>query len=505
VTGDPQPTPKVTPYLLRRAADLCSRRLAQEYGGEFGSEDPVNRGRVRDTFLDAARTAHALGGALADAPWRVPPGLDAEEVAVVEQAVHWYCHLFGDRAVALADHDLDRPSEVDGIDVRLGGWVDLTVVGEDGTKELRQLDFWGGRVPGNPLDQWNVRLAMLRLAEWIGDAPCTVSWSDLLHGVRRERVVDPNLVLPQIREELDEMLAVVAARVASPQPEPGLDCASCRFLKGCTEFPKAITVRTRRNDVRPGVLSMNPSAVEAWHRCPRLWRSKHLFAVPESDSGAPGVHGQLVHDLLRQLHRDGPCDVPARIDDLVTGHGASDRVHAELMDHARRCPKGAQGFGHEITRARLYARYPNFLASARIDAAWIHNGLLDVRDYKTGSAWHSRVADDPRARVQAWVMAPIAEARGLQLRIRYEHLAAEIDDDPDDWAPDADDLMAVQDELVALVTAIREETEWRGVNDVDTCRTCEYRSICPDSAVPGEPAWPRVEVDHDLDAGMEMG
>jgi hypothetical protein len=161
---------------------------------------------------------------------------------------------------------------------------------------------------------------------------------------------------------------------------------------------------------------------------------------------------------------------------------------------------GADALGHEITRARLFARYPNFLASARIDAAWIHDGMLDVRDYKTGSAWHTRVADDPRARVQAWVMAPIADARALQLRLRYEHLAAEIDDDPDDWTPDADDLALVEHELVTLVTAIRDESEWRGVADAETCRTCRYRSICPDSAAPGLAEWPRVDDDIDTDA-----
>src|SRR5262249_7451431 len=132
-----------------------------------------------------------LGGPLASAPWRVAPGLDPEEIAVVEQAAHWYCHLFGDRAVSLADHDLDRPSEIDDLDVRIGGWVDLTVAGDDGMKELRQVDLWGGRIPDEPLDEWNVRLALLRLAAWVGDDPIRVSWTDLLHGVRRETTVDP--------------------------------------------------------------------------------------------------------------------------------------------------------------------------------------------------------------------------------------------------------------------------------------------------------------------------
>ena len=32
--------------------------------------------------------------------------------------------------------------------------------------------------------------------------------------------------------------------------------------------------------------------------------------------------------------------------------------------------------------------------------------------------------------------------------------------------------------------------EFVGVHDGDICRTCAYRSICPDSASAGTPTWP---------------
>ncbi len=125
-----------------------------------------------------------------------------------------------------------------------------------------------------------------------------------------------------------------------------------------------------------------------------------------------------------------------------------------------------------------------------------------MRDYKTGGASTERVADDRRARLQAWVMAPVAEALGLRLRIRYEQLASEIDDDPEEWEPDDDDLDAVFDELVRMVDAARTEDAWAGVADQAVCGWCRYRSICPDSAAPGVPGWPRVELDPDaLEAG----
>ena len=502
----PAPTPKVTPYLLRRAGDLCPRRLDHEYRGEAGNRDPVNRGRVRAAFLDAARTAHTLDERLPAPPWRLPSGLTPEEAAVFEQAVHWYSRLFGDRIVTLFDHDQDRPTEIrrsdapgaDGPDLRLGGWVDLTVVDADGRKELRQLDFWARTAPVDLLDDWGVRLALLRLGDWLGTAPVLVSWTDLLRGVRREIELDPTETVARARTDLGARVDELRERAGTGAVEHGVDCPTCAFHKGCPEFPRAMVVGTmRRDSLLPGVISITPSSIEAWGRCRRGWRDQYVLAVPPSDDTTPGVHGQQVHDLLRLLHQQGPCDDPARIDDVVAAHGGSARVHAEISDHARRCPTDAASYGHEFTRVRLRSRAPSFVASARIDAAWIRDGLLDVRDYKTGGSYHERVADDARARLQAWVMAPVADALGLRLRLRYEHLAAEIVDDPEEWEPDAEELDAVDAELVALVAEMRAETEWQGIADPGTCRTCRYRSICPDSAAPGAPGWPRVDDDPD--------
>lgn len=494
---EPPPSPRITPYLLRRAGDLCPRRLACDMTGEAGSSDPVNRGRVRDAFLLAARTVHSLPGPPVDGPWRAPHDLLPEELAVFDQAVHWYRRLFGERSVALFDHDLDRPSEVPGLDVRLGGWVDLTVVDPDGRRELRQLDFWARPVPDDPFERWEVRLAALRLADWLGAGPASASWTDLLHGVRVERAVDAG-TLAEARDALDERLAVVRARAATAEPQPGADCGTCRWHKGCPEFPRAMRVgRSRADDLRPGLLRLTPSALEAWHRCRRLWRAQYLLSLPPSDSPAPSAHGHLVHDLLRLLHAAGPCDHPERIDDVVAAHGGDARVRTELRDHARRCPAGARALGHEFTRVRLHPRHPSFVATARVDAAWIHDGLLDVRDYKTGALSHDRLADDPRARLQAWVMQPVAESLGLALRLRYEYLATEIAEDPDDWEPDAADLDAVEADLVSWASEMRAESEWAGVADPAICRTCRYRSICPHSATPGEPEWPRIADAHE--------
>ena len=80
--------------------------------------------------------------------------------------------------------------------------------------------------------------------------------------------------------------------------------------------------------------------------------------------------------------------------------------------------------------------------------------------------------------------------RGLRLHLRYEYLQPEIDDDPEPWEVDEETAAAIEEELRAAVEAMWREDEERGVADPEICKTCRYRSICRDSAAPGEPAWP---------------
>ena len=112
--------PKVTPYLLRRAASMCPRRLALEFEGQSGSGDPVNRARLREAFLNAARTAHAALGPLDLAAFRTPAPLEPEEQAVFEHAVGWYEQLFGTRAVETYLHRCDSLTKSPRRGVRIG-------------------------------------------------------------------------------------------------------------------------------------------------------------------------------------------------------------------------------------------------------------------------------------------------------------------------------------------------------------------------------------------------
>ena len=69
-------------------------------------------------------------------------------------------------------------------------------------------------------------------------------------------------------------------------------------------------------------------------------------------------------------------------------------------------------------------------------------------------------------------------------------------DDPAPFEPDADDIVEIEDEIRRAVEEMRTEV-YAGVRDRDVCGRCRYRSICPDSAAPGEPIWPSVEAEDD--------
>jgi len=240
------------------------------------------------------------------------------------------------------------------------------------------------------------------------------------------------------------------------------------------------------------VVSLTPSNYDDYVQCPRRFLNRHLLALPASDPGASNDIGLLVHDMLRVIHARGSCADAAHVADVLAGHGADDDTVRQLVErHARRCPStDVTAAAHEHTLARFHRLPPPmFMATARIDAVWVHDGLLDARDYKTGRVHAERLSDDPAAKVQAFVLDAAARRRGLQLRLRYEYLSADVADDPDAWEPDADDVAAIEEELRAAVAGMRANDDWPGAPG-EICARCAYRSICRDSVAPSEPTWP---------------
>jgi len=478
--------PKVTPFLLRDADTLCPRRLACELSRAPATSDPVNRARVRGALLDRIRTWHATSGG-----WPEPPPLTPEERAVVTRACDWYAALFPRHGVDVG-LPVEDPTLLPRRRVVLGGWVDLGIRHRGGARELRQLTWRGEPAPREPLEVPAVRLALLRLAStgWWDDGPLLVSCVDLLAGSITQATVEaPDGLVPH-GAWLDERLAVLRRRADADVTEPGAGCGACRFVPRCPAHSVRASMQTRRDSLMSGIVALSPSSVESWHRCPREWRDRSLLGVPPSNVEFGATHGLLVHRLLHLVHRTGSCQDRDHVADVLATHGADPRTVDEVERHVHRCPIGADPVGHEIDWARAYPAPPLFVATARLDAVWAHDGILDVRDYKTGRVAPYPVHEDRGARLQAWVAAPHAAARGLRLRLRYEHLATEVLDDPDPWEPSDDDLAAIEAELAAVVTAMRAERDFHGVADDVVCGYCSYRAVCDESAAPGAPTWP---------------
>jgi hypothetical protein len=256
----------------------------------------------------------------------------------------------------------------------------------------------------------------------------------------------------------------------------------------------------RSDEIRlPEILTLNASAVMQWRRCRREFRTDRILGVPTSDEGPSPDLGVAVHAMLRQVHETGSCRDRAHVLDVLGAHGfdGPGPLVGYVERHARRCPLDASWAAHELELARFHKRpAPMFMTTGRIDAVWIHDGIVDARDYKTGGNPSSdRVGDDARARVQAWLLAERALRKGLRVRLRYEYLSAEIDDDPEPFEPDADELAAIEDELRVVAAEVWKEENYAGVAEREVCGWCRYRSICPDSAAPSVATWPEPPAD----------
>ena len=193
----------------------------------------------------------------------------------------------------------------------------------------------------------------------------------------------------------------------------------------------------------PDIVPISASSLEMWRRCPRSTSTSTCSACPR----ATRVRRRTSATSCTRCSSDPPRRVVLRHRPRRGGARAP-------RHRGRRCARRHRRPSREAVPVARRAREatswrwrgsigvppPMFMATGKLDALWQHDQLLEVRDYKTGSVVTERIVDDPRARLQAWLAAPIAERLGLQLRVRYEHLAAEILDDPEPFEPEAEDL-----------------------------------------------------------------
>ena len=241
----------------------------------------------------------------------------------------------------------------------------------------------------------------------------------------------------------------------------------------------------------PEIPTISPSALDDWERCPRLYLDRHLLRLPPSDTGSSSEVGNLVHDLLRLLHGQGDCHDAELRRATLENHGQSGdgAIGAMLARHADRCPAPARAHGHEVEVVRVSRTGPVWIGTGRLDAVWEHDGILDVRDYKTGARATATSARTPGRGCRRG--SPHRSHRDSRSGCATSTSATTAI--PSSSSPTPRTSRQIEQDVTAVIDAIRHAAgrdEFPGVADVETCRTCSFRSICPDSAVAGTPTWP---------------
>lgn len=225
------------------------------------------------------------------------------------------------------------------------------------------------------------------------------------------------------------------------------------------------------------IITLGPSSLDEWISCRRRYRNRYLLDLADGGGSPSADTGRLVHELLHRTHLASVCNDWAAVEALCALHypGQAQLLLPYVAEHAKRCPPNTEWSLHEHGLARYVRRgSPRWLVTGRIDAIWAHDGMLDVRDYKTGRAHYDRVADDLAARVQAFLLVPLAAQHGLRLRITYEQLNG--DPGPDAWEVEDEDVVALRDELHRLVVEIAEEEVFAGCANPLVCANCKYLS-----------------------------
>jgi hypothetical protein len=221
--------------MLRRAEEMCRRRLKHEHTGDKRSANPSATARfaVSNRLSADARLAQTeLGPPRAEA-FVEPRDLEPEQRALYRAAVQGYLAEFGERpgrAVDLGWHTHLADAEVDLV-ADPGIALDLP----DGRRELRVLHL-GSRYRAAPLlDAVNRRVALVRTAEWAPEQ-LTIVAADLIEcEVSRET---PDLVRDRAEAEewINERVAIVKQLAADGRSRAGSDCSGCPFIAGCDQF-----------------------------------------------------------------------------------------------------------------------------------------------------------------------------------------------------------------------------------------------------------------------------
>jgi hypothetical protein len=219
--------PRVTPALLRRADEMCARRLAHEFNSGRKLSPLGDRAfEVANRLSNDAILWHR-GDVAAEHGFPEPLDLEPEERAVYRAGARGYVHMFGEGRVEV--HDLEWTTEVPDLGVRLVGPVGIpVVVAERPTLRVLRVGARAKRM----IDSVEMRFFLLRAGEWAGDVLHIVV-ANLLDTRSEEYDLDVAERLPEAREWLEARIEVIRTRSQTRAARTGADCRDCQCIPGC--------------------------------------------------------------------------------------------------------------------------------------------------------------------------------------------------------------------------------------------------------------------------------
>ena len=230
------------------------------------------------------------------------------------------------------------------------------------------------------------------------------------------------------------------------RPVPGMSAMKKRLLP---DIVSITPIELRRLRAVRAPLPQPPSARSA----------RRAIRAPPNETGL------LVHDMLRTstradrapTRRTSPTCSPATPPTTTTSANSSSATR-------ERCPSS------DVTTARRTSSRSPASTGSRRRCSWPPRastpyGCTTVcstpATTRPGGSATSASPTIPRPRSRRSCSTTRRAKRGLRLRLRYEYLSADVTDDPDPWEPDADELVAIEEELRAAVERMRTNDEWQ--------------------------------------------
>jgi hypothetical protein len=232
---DQEELPQITPAHLRRADEMCRRRLAREVnGGKRTANKTANmRFAVSNRIEADARLAQAEPGAPRAEAFVEPSELEPEQRALYRAATRGYLDAFGGSDARIVD--LGFRTTLPELGVELSTNVGLAAELADGGRQLRKV-LVGSQRSSRLLDPVDVRVALVRTEEW-APVQLEIIVTDVID--QRSTTHEPDLDADRAEAHswIGERVERIFELVADPRPKIGRDCQGCAFISGCAKHP----------------------------------------------------------------------------------------------------------------------------------------------------------------------------------------------------------------------------------------------------------------------------